>query len=153
LVIKKKRGDKNMRKAKNLRNALVIGIMRGMKKNLGKGLQGFANMIGFYGGVEMIKYVKDQGENFQSMQDVTEFFRKNDFAQTVELEKQGKTYNITIEGCEICPKKIGGYEFEGTACPLPGFFVGAMKEALNEEFRTAARLTPGEICIITLYQY
>jgi hypothetical protein len=52
------------RKAKNLRNALIIGIMRGMRKNLGRGLQGFANIIGFYGGTEMITYVKDNGENF-----------------------------------------------------------------------------------------
>jgi predicted hydrocarbon binding protein len=141
------------RKAKNLRNALVIGIMRGMKKNLGKGLQGFANMIGFYGGTEMIKYVKDKGETFQSIEDVIEFFKKNEFAQTMDVDRTNDSAKITVETCEICPKKVGGYEFEGTACPLPGFIVGAIREALGEEFRTAAKLTPGKTCLITLYKY
>jgi len=142
-----------VRKAKNLRNALVIGIMRGMRKNLGRGLQGFANMIGFYGGVEIIKYAKDQGESFQSIEDVIEFFKQNDFAQTMEIDHKNDVIDITVETCEICPKKVGGYKFEGTACPFPGFLVGSIREALDEEFRTAAQLTPGETCLITLYKY
>ncbi|MGC1122428.1 MAG: hypothetical protein WBA22_15150 [Candidatus Methanofastidiosia archaeon] len=141
------------RKPKNLRNALIIGIMRGMRKNLGRGLQGFANIIGFYGGTEMIKYVKDNGENFQSIEDVIEFFKKNDFAQTMDVDRNNDIVDITVETCEICPKKVGGYKFEGTACPLPGFIVGAIREALGEEFRTAAKLIPGETCLISLYKY
>lgn len=137
-------------KPESIPNAILIGMMRGMRENLGKGCQGLSNMIGVYCGEEIIRYAIDKGEIFNSIGDIISYFRKNRFAEIIETQEIENSIEISIEKCLICPKKIGGYKFDGTACPMPGLTIGALKYGLNNNLKSSARLTPGEKCIIIL---
>jgi predicted hydrocarbon binding protein len=65
------------------------------------------------------------------------------------LKQDGKKLIITIENCNICPKKVGKYPIPGTACPIGGIFKG-LCSCLEKEPKAEPKLSPGEICKIII---
>jgi len=63
-------------------------------------------------------------------------------------EKENKL-TITIENCNICPKKVGKYPIPGTACPVGGMFKG-LCSCLGKEPEAEPELIPGKICKIII---
>ena len=65
------------------------------------------------------------------------------------LKQDGNKLEITIQNCNICPKKVGKYPIPGTACPIGGIFKG-LCSCLEKEPEAEPKLTPGEICKIII---
>ena len=137
----------------NLRlvNAMVIGYMVGTREVIGKGgAQAIANMAGEYAGHELVRFAREQGETLNSMDDFVRYVHREGLALQMVAEETDAGLDVQIAECKICPKKVGHYEFDGSACPWGGILTGALAEILGESFSCATRLTPDETCTLHL---
>ena len=66
------------------------------------------------------------------------------------FDEAEKGLEVSIAKCHICPKKVGHYQFDGTACPWGGILIGALADILGVSFSCSTQLTPGETCILYL---
>ncbi len=134
-------------------NAMVIGYMMGTYRVIGRGgAQAVANMAGEYVGQELLRFAREQEEPIESIQDLVAFAKKENLARQMTFEEEGDALSVRIAECLICPKKVGHYDFDGTACPWGGILIGALTEILGTAFSCSARLTPGETCTLLLKQ-
>ncbi len=135
----------------SLLNAVFIGYMVGTYSVMGKGgAQAIANMAGEYVGREMMAYAKSQGIRVETLPALAEFLQTYNLAGVVAIDESANEVSVQISQCGICPKRVGKYQFDGTACPWGGILIGALQTILEKEFSVSARLTPGESCTISL---
>jgi len=141
--------DKKVYEELELLNALLIGFMVGTYDVLGKGgTQAVINMAGKTVANEFLRFAEDKGKPIESLEDFQEFVTSNNLAGEMEFhEAEGKTY-VRITQCKTCPKKVGHYEFDGTACPWGGILSGVLSEINNEPYSSASKLIPGEQCVL-----
>lgn len=118
--------------ANSLTNAVFIGYMVGTKNVLGRSVQAVANMAGELVAHEMLKFAREEGRPVESMDELAAYVHEQGLAD-IQLEENGSAIHASIRNCGICPKKVGGYQFEGTACPWGGLLSGALSEILHEE--------------------
>jgi len=130
----------------NVESAIIIGYSVGLKSILGVGSQAMSNIAGKYVGKELCIYLKSK-ERIKDLKDVERVLSM--FAD-LKLKEEGESIIAEISNCKICPKKIGGYEFEGTACPWGGILAGFLEECFGKRFSMSISLKPGEVCTITL---
>ena len=123
--------------------------MVGLEEMLGRAAQGVANMIGKYIGKELLKYAVEQNRKIESLDSLKSFLTDLEFAEQVKFTLGEELVEVSIEKCGICPKRVGGYEFEGTACPWSGFLRYMLKHVLNRDFSVAVKIKPGEKCVMT----
>jgi hypothetical protein len=132
---------------------MVIGYMVGTREVIGKGgAQAVANMAGEYAGRELVRFARERDESLESIEDLVDYIRKEGLADRMVFEAESSELEVKISECYICPKKVGHYEFDGTACPWGGILAGALGEILGVTFSWSTRLTPGEICTLQLKQ-
>ncbi len=137
--------------AGNLLNAVIIGFMVGMERVLGKTSQAVINVVGYAVGREIVKHMSESGCQPKSLNDLTEALVSSRLAESLRFEVgDDGSVLATIDGCLICPKRVGGYEFEGTACPWGGMLAFMVGEVLGKQMSAQARLTPGETCKVHL---
>jgi hypothetical protein len=137
--------------ALRLVNAMVIGYMVGTREVIGRGgAQAVANLAGEYAGRELVRFARLQGEPLASVEDLVAYIRKEGLAHEMMMTDHQDTLEIQIAQCLICPKKVGHYEFDGTACPWGGLLLGALSDILDASFSCSTRLTPGETCTLLL---
>lgn len=135
----------------SLLNATFIGYMVGTYNVIGKGgAQAIANMAGEYVGREMLAYAASQGKTIDSVQAFVDFLKENQLAGEFEFSVQTDQVQVVVALCGICPKRVGKYQFDGTACPWAGILIGALGTILKKDFSVSAGLTPGQSCTITL---
>ncbi|MBI5305729.1 MAG: hypothetical protein HY868_26615 [Chloroflexi bacterium] len=135
----------------SLLNAVFIGYMVGTYSVMGKGgAQAIANMAGEYVGREILAYAKSQGKTLNSAGALAKFFEENGLAGAVTVSENPDIVAIQVAQCGICPKRVGKYQFDGTACPWGGVMIGALGTILQKEFSVSAGLKPAEACTITL---
>jgi len=135
----------------SLLNAVFIGYMVGTYSVMGKGgAQAIANMAGEYVGREMVAYAKSQGIALDTLPDLVDFLQTFNLAGAVTISENANEVSVQISQCGICPKRVGKYQFDGTACPWGGILIGALETILEKEFSVSARLIPGESCTISL---
>jgi hypothetical protein len=135
----------------SLLNAVFIGYMMGTYSVIGKGgAQAIANMAGEYVGRELLAYARAQDSEIDSLPALAEFLQANDLAGAITIEDLREGVSVQIAQCGICPKKVGKYQFDGTACPWGGIFIGALGTLMDREFTVSPRLTPGQICTVLL---
>lgn len=134
-----------------LLNAIIIGFMVGIYEIMGKGgTQAVINMAGRYVGKEIMRFARDNNFQIRTMDDFIRFIQEQALAGHLDyFEKEAKVY-VRIAGCATCPKRVGHYQFDGTACPWGGILAGALEDILQDRFSSAARLTPGQACVIEL---
>jgi len=134
-----------------LLNAVVIGFMVGTYEVMGRGgTQAVINMAGRYVGQEILRFARAHRETIQTLGDLQTFLVRHGLTEQIDLAQQGRTVHARIAHCRICPKKVGRYTFDGTACPWGGILAGALEEITGRRFSCTPRLTPGEICEIEL---
>lgn len=134
---------------KRLLNATIIGFMVGIYEVMGKGgTQAVINMAGHYVGKEILKFARDHNYRIVTLSDFQKFAREQGLAGQLDFHKTGEKAFVRISECNTCPKKVGHYKFDGTACPWGGILAGVMEEITGIRFSTSTRLTPGEACII-----
>jgi hypothetical protein len=132
-------------------NAVFIGYMMGTYSVVGKGgAQAVANMAGEYVGREMVAYATSREIPIDSLPALVEFLQTFNLAGVVTIEEQSNQVIVQISQCGICPKRIGKYQVDGTACPWGGILIGALRVILAKKLSVSARLAPGEKCTITL---
>lgn len=137
--------------ALRLVNAMVIGYMLGTREVIGRGgAQAIANMAGEYAGRELVRFARLQGESLESVEDLIAYVRKEGLADQMAFEEVEGGFEVQIAQCYICPKKVGHYQFDGTACPWGGILIGALSDILETSFSCSTRLTPGETCTLRL---
>ena len=71
-----------------------------------------------------------------------------EFGDRFEIMKTEDLVTLKIEDCNVCPKKVGGKEFETPVCPIPGIIRGAIDAVKGTEGKGYAKLKPGEGCEI-----
>ncbi len=135
----------------DLCNAIIIGFMMGIYNVLGKGgTQAIANMAGEHVGREILRFAKERGVGIKSLADFARFATEYHLAEEIEFTEAEGVIKARIKGCLICPKKVGHYDFEGTACPWGGVLTGVLNHITGKRFSSASRLTPGEECEIEI---
>lgn len=135
----------------SLLNAVFIGYMVGTYSVMGKGgAQAIANMAGEYVGKEMLAYAASRGIVLDTLPALVDFLQMFNLAGAVTIDEQADRVIVQIAQCGICPKRVGKYQFDGTACPWGGILIGALETILQKHFSVSAQLTPGESCTITL---
>ncbi len=137
--------------ALRLVNAMVIGYMLGTREVIGRGgAQAIANLAGEYAGRELVRFARQQGEPLGSVEDLVAYLGSEGLARQMTIEEAEDGLRIQIAQCFICPKKVGHYQFDGTACPWGGILLGALSDVLGASFSCSTRLTPGETCTLHL---
>ncbi len=126
--------------------ATMIGYMYGIENAVGSASQVASNIAGRVVGKEILKAYKESG--FKGR--IEEIPKMLSMFGDLNLDKREFGWLAEISNCKICPKRVGGYEFEGTACPWPGILVGMLEEITGEKFNITAELTPGEICAVKI---
>ena len=138
------------RPAPSLESAIIIGYSVGLKTIVGVGSQAISNVAGKYIGKELAIYMKGAGHTISNLEDVERIFKSLDFGD-LKLEEHSDRIVAVISSCNICPKRIGGYKFDGTACPWGGILVGFLEECFGYKFSMNLDLKPAKICTIDLY--
>jgi hypothetical protein len=139
--------------ALRLINAMVIGYMVGTREVIGRGgAQAIANMAGEYAGRELVRFARQQGESLASMEDLVAYVSQEGLASEMVFENAEDGFRVHIAQCYICPKKVGHYQFDGTACPWGGILIGALSDILGTSFSCSTQLIPGETCALHLVQ-
>lgn len=132
-------------------NAMVIGYMVGTRQVMGRGgAQAIANLAGEYAGRELVRFAREQGESLTTIEDLVAYVGTEGLAKQMVFQDTEIGLDVHIAECGICPKKVGHYEFDGTACPWGGILTGALAEIQGTTFSCSTRLTPGESCILHL---
>ena len=135
----------------SLLNAVFVGYMIGTYSVMGKGgAQAISNMAGEYVGQEILAYAKSQGKALDTTDALGEFLKVNHLVGEIAMVEGPTEVTAQISKCGICPKRIGKYQFDGTACPWGGILIGALEPILKRRFSVSARLTPAATCTIVL---
>ncbi len=134
----------------NLCNRVFIGFMVGLEEMLGRAAQATANIIGEYVGKELLRYAEDMGREIKNLEDLRSLMVELGLASEIKFQGSGEgNIRVTIEDCGICPKRIGGYQFDGTACPWPGFLRYMIEKFKGKKYRVDVKVEPGETCTLT----
>lgn len=137
--------------ALRLVNAMVIGYMVGTREVIGRGgAQAIANLAGEYAGRELVRFARQQGTPLDSVAGLIDYLGQEGLANQMVIEAAPDGYGVQIDECYICPKKVGHYQFDGTACPWAGILVGALSDILGASFSCSTQLTPGDTCHLQL---
>lgn len=135
----------------DLLNAVMIGLLVGVYEVVGRGgTQAVINMAGEYVGREMLQFAKDHGEAVYSLAHFRDFLIRHKLAGDIQFSDEETGIRVKVAQCRTCPKRVGHYAFDGSACPWGGILIGAFTEILNQRFSYAARLTPGTECEILI---
>jgi len=134
----------------NLWNRVFIGFMVGLEKMLGRAAQATANIIGEYVGKELLRYAEDEGKEIRNLEDLRSLMVDLGLASEIKFQESDEDdIWVTIKDCGICPKRVGGYQFEGTACPWPGFLRYMLEKFKENKYRVDVNVEPGETCTLT----
>jgi hypothetical protein len=136
--------------AETLTNAVFIGYMMGCYSLLGRATQAMGDLMAEHVGCEILRYARAHGHTVDSIESVEAILVESELAGVISVVEEDKEIAVTIGECGICPKRVGAYEFDGTACPWPGMLAGILSESLGETLVPSARLVPAETCVIRL---
>jgi hypothetical protein len=137
--------------ALRLVNAMVIGYMVGTREVIGRGgAQAIANLAGEYAGRELVRFGRQQGCALATVDDLIDYVGREGLANQMIIEGVPDGYGVQIAQCYICPKKVGHYQFDGTACPWGGILIGALSDITGASFSCSTQLTPGDTCHLQL---
>ena len=135
----------------SLLNAIVIGFMVGIYEVMGRGgTQAVINMAGQHVGREILRFAAARGKPIRTPDDLRAFVVREGLTEQLDLVEDEQGFRARIAHCRICPKKVGQYSFDGTACPWGGILTGALEQITGQQFSCTPRLTPGETCEIEL---
>ncbi|RLG58482.1 MAG: hypothetical protein DRN88_00650 [Candidatus Hydrothermarchaeota archaeon] len=131
---------------------LIIGFSAGIEKVMGSGAQAATNIAGYYAGMELGKELLEREIISQEDSEEDIISRVLDtlnLAGNIELEKKEDKIEITVTECHICPKRVGKYPLQYTACPVGGMLTGLLDLVKGRKRqRLFMNLKGGEICNI-----
>lgn len=131
----------------------LIGTCAGIDEFFPSGAQDLVNSIGQKIGSELGKEFKNRKEisGEDSLKEILEKMESEfKLGDEVELEEGEKEFKISVKGCNVCPKKVGGYPIRKTACPVPGILRGILEDVKGKKISPVPELKPGKECEIVL---
>jgi hypothetical protein len=153
------------KKKENIINRAIIGLGYGLVKtkdlilnqDMGIGPQDAMDALSVWIGREIMKELLDK--NIVKVSDSDEkiidaLTSVINLAEELDITIDNVEHNIKIivQQCQICPKRIGGYDLEGnTSCPVGGIVTGAISYARGSSpIISKNHLQTGEICHINI---
>ncbi|NPA05777.1 MAG: hypothetical protein GXO09_06770 [Crenarchaeota archaeon] len=103
-------------------SALMIGIAYGVYRVVGCA-QPLMNVIAYHAGREVGSLVRDAASPEDALRKAADMLG---LADRFTVTRDGDVIEVVVEGCNVCPKRVGGYEIKGTACPVPGLLLGVL---------------------------
>jgi len=132
-------------------NAVIIGLMIGIYEVMGKGgTQAVVNLAGQAVGREILRFAADKGTPIDSLESFKEFVVEHNLVDGLDFYQSDDSIYVRLNACKTCPKKVGHYEFDGTACPWGGVMSGILNQILPEQYSLSSHLAPGKECVIEL---
>ncbi|NIP43712.1 MAG: hypothetical protein GWO08_18400 [Gammaproteobacteria bacterium] len=134
-----------------LLNAILIGFMMGVYEVMGKGgAQAIINMAGKKTGQEILRFARDHSIEINTLNDLKRFLIDSNLMGEMDFYTDEHATFVRIVECKTCPKKVGHYSFDGTACPWGGVLSGAISEILGAQYSTSPKLSPGQQCVLEI---
>ncbi len=148
---------------KNFINKAIIGLGYGLIKtrdlifnqNINVSTQDAMDALSVWIGREIMKEmlekklvnVRDNDETI-----INALMEVINLAEDLDVEVENNNVRVTVQKCQICPKRIGGYDLEGnTACPVGGILTGAISYIKGvDPLILKNRLQAAEICHIEM---
>ena len=115
-----------------------IGFAYGLSLIAGRGTQIYYNYGCFWAGVELARLMAARIPGWREAslgECVKMLLEQIGAADEVQVVDEGGSLRVILRGCHFCPKRVGGYELEGTACFLPGLVAGVVSQKLGLEPR------------------
>lgn len=153
------------KKKENMINRVIIGLGYGLvqtrdlilNKEMGIVPQDAMDALSVWIGREIMKElldkniikVKDPDEKLvDALTSVINMAEELD----IDYDHENSKLKVVVQKCEICPKRIGGYDLEGnTSCPVGGIISGALSYARGSNPMIAKNhLQTGQICHIDI---
>ena len=121
----------------NLLARFNIGFAYGLNILAGHGTQAYYNSGCFWAGVELAKALAEEpGWGELALEErLRTLLERIDLADEIEVVLQGDEALVVVRGCHYCPRRVGGYELDGTACLLPGLIMGFLSHEIGEKLR------------------
>ncbi|MHA1520654.1 MAG: hypothetical protein ACTSRK_10775 [Promethearchaeota archaeon] len=153
------------KKKENLINRVIIGLGYGLvktkdlilNKEMGIAPQDAMDALSVWIGREIMKELLEK--NIVKVADSDEVLVDAltsviNIAEELDIDYNHaeKKLKVIVQKCEICPKRVGGYDLEGeTSCPVGGLLTGALAYARGSSPLIAKNhLQTGEICHIEI---
>jgi hypothetical protein len=126
-----------------------------LNEEMGVGTQDAMDMLSIWIGRELMKEMLEQKEVEVSDSDERIVNKLTDIislGEELDIEISGKKLKVVVQKCQICPKRVGGYDLEGnTACPVGGLLTGAFSYIRGiDPTISKKRLQTGEICHVEM---
>jgi len=151
MTMETKEPQKNVYQELELLNALLIGFMVGTYDVLGKGgTQAVVNVAGQTVAREILRFARDKGKPIESLKDFHDFVTGYNLVGEMEFYETEKKAFVRISNCKTCPKKVGHYQFDGSACPWGGILSGVLSSINDQNYSSASKLVPGEKCVLEI---
>ncbi len=131
---------------------VLIGMCAGIDNTFPSGAQDIVNIIGASIGTEIAKELKARGinENSTTQEIFDKLGEEFKIADDIRIVETDDGVEVEIKGCNVCPKKVGGYPIRKTACPVGGIVAGMLREIRGALLSITPDLIPGEKCKITI---
>jgi hypothetical protein len=134
----------------------AVGLVRGANLLLKDGVQPqqamdvLASWIGKEIGKTILADKKDVKKYTE--EDLVELLLQNlNVAEQIHIKREGDAMHFSIRKCNICPKRVGGYDLGGkTSCPVGGLLLGFFSVTQPEMPVWSIKLKPSEYCEITI---
>lgn len=126
-----------------------MGLGTAIGELFGKSSQEQANLFTSYIGTEIGKMLLDKGvvNRDTPVKELIEMLaRELRFGDRFEVTRSDDSITLTINECNVCPKKAGGAAFETPVCPIPGIIRGAIDVVKGTKGEGYAKLKPGQGC-------
>lgn len=135
---------------------VAVGLVRGQSILLKDGMLPqqamdiLASWVGKEIGKELIKSQKvSSALNDQEL--VSILLRETNLAQDIAVSNDASGQKFSITKCNICPKRVGGYDLGGkTSCPVGGLLIGLFSAVRGDIPVWSLQLKPAEKCDITV---
>ncbi len=152
-----KQKNKNLYFSKSM-IGVAVGLVRGQNLLLKDGMLPqqamdiLASWVGKEVGKELIKSQKvSSAMNDQEL--VAALLKETNLAEDIAVATDASGLKFSITKCNICPKRVGGYDLGGkTSCPVGGMLIGLFSSVRGEIPMWSLQLKPAEKCDITVPQ-
>ncbi len=152
-----KQKNKNLYFSKSM-IGVAVGLVRGQSLLLKDGMLPqqamdiLASWVGKEIGKELIKSLRVSAA--MTDQDlVAAILKETNLAQEIAVSTDASGQKFSISKCNICPKRVGGYDLGGkTSCPVGGMLIGLFSAVRGDIPVWSLQLKPAEKCDITVPQ-
>lgn len=129
-----------------------MGLGAAIGELFGKSSQEQTNLFTSYIGTQIGKLLLEKGvvtRDTPVKELIGTIADELEFGGEYEIVEDDGMVTLAIRKCNVCPKKVEGFVFKTTVCPVPGIVRGAIDVVKGTSGEGYAKLNPGKECKIT----